>query len=307
MKLVRPRRHRVLASAGKHGIRLLPGLITVGNLLFGFAALFFVVRAGQAASTSQDAGRFLPTYLSVAALMVLLAGVCDALDGRLARLAHRTSDFGGQLDSLADVVSFGAAPALAVVALMSRQLGQVWVIAPLSENLLGRVAWVAAGLFVACAALRLARFNVEHAAGPVIKGHRYFKGLPTPGAGIALIAMVILHEHMVYLDSRAASSGLVLALPAITTVLALLMVSPVRYPHVLNVYLRRRRSFAQLIFWVVAIAALLSYPELTIALSAGLYVLSGPVVGLLRWGGWMSRPANEQEPPAEVSEEQIPA
>jgi CDP-diacylglycerol--serine O-phosphatidyltransferase len=314
MKLVRPTRGRVLAHAGQRGIRLLPGLITVGNLLFGFAALFFAMRASQlpgpSAGTTPDIthmGPLLPSYLSVAALMILLAAICDGLDGRVARLARRTSDFGGQLDSLADMVSFGAAAAFVVVVLMGRQLGQTELVGPLSENLVGRVAWVAAALYVACAALRLARFNVDHSSAPRGKGIDTFEGLPTPAAGIALVAAVILHEHLIFLGSQGAATGLVLALPAVTAGLALLMVSPVRYPHVLNRYLRRRRSFAQLTFWVMVVAALLAYPQMTIAVSAGLYVLSGPASALWRAIRGRRRPPDEDDRQDSLPNRQLPA
>ena len=132
---------------------VLPSLFTISNGLLGFAAM-----------------------------------ICDMLDGRLARLTRRTSDFGGQLDSLCDVISFGVAPAVlmlrTVMGAVHGQVGKVAFLAPLSDVGIERILWCAAGVYVAGAALRLARFNVENE--PDESAHMLFRGLPSPGAAAAV-------------------------------------------------------------------------------------------------------------------------
>ena len=113
--------------------------------------------AGPAALRTGLLSRMMPTYVAVGAYLLLAAMILDGLDGRLARLTRKTSDFGAQLDSLADVVSFGVAPAVLVLCLVMPALGGHWQW-PAGEKLLSRVAWVAVAVYVACAALRLARF-----------------------------------------------------------------------------------------------------------------------------------------------------
>jgi CDP-diacylglycerol--serine O-phosphatidyltransferase len=141
----------------RRGIYILPNLLTTGNLLSGFWAIIFVFQE-----------RF---YF--AAVAILLAAVFDVFDGKVAKLSGATSKFGMQYDSLADLVSFGVAPAL---------LAFSWALRPY-----GKFGWLAAFLFVACGAIRLARFNVLASAGET----KYFKGLPIPVAA-AMIAFTIL-------------------------------------------------------------------------------------------------------------------
>ena len=142
------RRRRPRGAGPRRGLYLLPSLFTTGNLFFGFFAII------QATTGNPDR----------AAMGIVLAGVCDALDGRLARLARTTSRFGFEYDTIADTVSFGVAPAM-----LAFSAGNLAV--------LGRVGWVMAFLYTACAALRLARFNVSQ---PRYAGR--FEGLPSPAA-----------------------------------------------------------------------------------------------------------------------------
>jgi len=274
-------------------IATFPTLFSLGNLLCGFAAVYFCMREMLAAgegvdpASVQTLGRFLlerlwPSFLAMGGYLIFLAMIFDALDGRLARLTRRTSDFGGQLDSLADVVSFGVAPALLVVALLTRQLRGEWVVAPFGD-VFGRAAWVMAGLYVACAALRLARFNVESSSAE--EAHMSFRGLPSPGAGGALASLVILHEWIFRQEvshGTWASQVVVKSMPLAALLLGLLMVSSFRYVHVVNAYLRGRRSFGRVVCVVIALGVAFWRPEVTLALVVCGYAVSGPAAALIR-------------------------
>ena len=278
-------------------VAILPTLMTLANLLCGFAAIYFCLRAMHGAGAGIDPTdtpklkfhlmeRLMPSYVCIGAFLIFLGMVFDGLDGRLARLSKSTSQFGAQLDSLADIVSFGAAPALLMLTLLIRQLEGEWVVTPLSDDLFGRTAWVTAAVFAGCAAMRLARFNVEHSKAPPV--HKYFHGLPTPGAAATIVSLIILHEH-IYLKEPAwglqgspASQLIVKALPLVALACGLLMVSRIRYVHVGNVYLGGRRSFPYVLRVLLVLALALWYPALTLAVLVCAYTASGPAGYLYR-------------------------
>ena len=216
-------------------IALLPSLITVLNGVFGFTAIALASK-----DVTPDAGRW--SCFAEAGCMVLLAMFADMLDGRLARMSQSTSSFGGQLDSLCDMVSFGVAPAFIMLKLVEYKLELRTVV---YEGFLHRFIWLAALVYIACAAIRLARFNVENEAA-----HMSFVGLPSPGAAGVIVSLVIFQQ-----DEFPALDLLVYALPFITLGMALLMVSQIRYPHVLNVYLAGKRPFGHLI-WILFLLGL---------------------------------------------------
>lgn len=279
-------------------VQVLPTLCTLGNIICGFGALHLCMRsmwlAGGGSTpvevivrNSQLMERLMPSHIVMAAYLLFLAMVFDGLDGRLARWTRHTTDFGGQLDSLADVVSFGVAPAVIMLTLLTRQLqGDAPVlVAPLSQDLLGRIAWVAAAVYVACAALRLARFNVENE--PVEQAHQTFRGLPSPGAAGALACLFILHDHAFFYSKLPQPGGplsavVVWTLPVFALIFGLLMVSRFHYVHVVNTYLRQRRSFADIVKLLFVVALLAAYPEITLAVLVVGYALSGPVLSLFR-------------------------
>ena len=277
----RRRRRRRLRT-----ISTLPTLLTLGNLICGFAAVHFCMRAmldqGATGATveavlgTEGQERLLPSFLAIAAGFIFAGLLADALDGSVARWAKRTSDFGGQLDSLADVVTFGVAPAMLVVAVLMTHRDVTAMPGPLSGNLAGRAMWVMAAVYVACAGLRLARFNVEHARAD--QAHHYFSGLPSPGAGVVLAALILMHEHM----AAAMQPYLALALPFVALGLGLLMVSRVRYTHLANMYLRGRRPFGQVVGLMVLLAVFWWYKELTLAVVVCVYAASGPVGAMVR-------------------------
>lgn len=220
----RVRRHRV------RYITLLPSLVTILNGVFGFAAIVLASKANDPA-----AGKM--SCFAVGGYMVLLAMLADMLDGRLARMSQSTSSFGGQLDSLCDMISFGIAPAFLMLRLMESelQLREIFF-----DGLLHRFIWLAALVYLSCAAIRLARFNVENDENEM--AHMSFVGLPSPGAAGVVVSLIIFQQ-----ERFPGFNLLVYALPLATLGVAVLMVSRVRYPHIVNVYLRGKKPFGYLI------------------------------------------------------------
>ena len=271
-------------------IAMLPTLLTLGNLYFGFLAMYYCGRemhdlgAGVSAAAvltlkSQRWEALAPTYLSIAALMLVAAMICDALDGRVARLTERTSKFGEQMDSLADVVSFGAAPALMMVTLVRRELFE-WTYVPFGFERFGQAAVLIGAVFVCCTALRLARFSVE--ASVEEAAHRGFRGLPSPGGAGAVISLVFLHDHLDAPGGWVAGADVITkALPILTLLVALLMVSRIPYVHAVSALLRRR-PFGHAVTVLLAVPLLLLYTQQLLAVLAWSFVVSGPVRMLWR-------------------------
>ena len=181
----------------RRGIYLLPNLLTSAALFAGFYSIISGIN-----------GRFEP-----AAIAIIVAGLLDGLDGRVARLTNTQSDFGEQYDSLADLISFGLAPAL---------LAFNWSLSSLSDisAMTGKIGWLAAFLFVACAALRLARFNTQ--AG--IADKAYFQGLASPAAAGTLVFTIWF-----FIDNNVAGESVSWLIFIETVVLGILMFSRVRY------------------------------------------------------------------------------
>lgn len=268
-------------------VQMLPTLLTLGNLYFGFAAIYCCCREAQdlGAGVNATEERTLnsifvetkaPSFLSIAFWMVTAAMLCDAFDGRLARKTGAASKFGEQLDSLADVVSFGVAPALMMVLLVRREFtANGWDTASDFAKHYSQLALFFAAIYACCAALRLARFNIETSLDEA--AHKGFKGLPSPGAAAGVITLVFLHD---WLDISVLwhRAGAVVAwiLPAATLALALLMVSRVRYVHFLSSFLRRR-PFSHLIPTLLVVPLVFRYTELTLTAGAWIFILSGPI------------------------------
>lgn len=253
-------------------IPILPTLVTLGNAFFGFVSIGYVLKAH--ALWVQGDLTISARYLSWAGWCILFAMVFDALDGKVARLTHATSDFGTQLDSLCDVISFGVAPAVIIKTLAEQQL------------FLPRIGWATGILFMCCAALRLARFNVETA--PEEEHHRYFSGLPSPAAaGFIATLTILVHELRGGEDPDLAGLGKVLepymdgllyAMPFVAVILALLMISRVRYVHVVTTMLRASEPLDYLVkIILIALLAVLTRPFSLPLIVAG-YVLSGIVM-----------------------------
>lgn len=243
-------------------ITILPSLITILNGVFGFIAIVFAGRGTQA-----EIGGF--SYYAMAGYLVLLAMFADMLDGRLARMSQSTSSFGGQLDSLCDLVSFGIAPAFLMLNVVQSELG---LPAVLAGNLFHRFVWVAALAYISCTAIRLARFNVENEENEA--AHASFVGLPSPGAAGVIVSLIIFHQEDV-----PGFDALIYLLPVITLGLAVLMVSRIRYPHILNLYLRGKKPFSYLIQVLFFLGAVLWKPQAALVLIFGTFAGSS----LLRW------------------------
>jgi CDP-diacylglycerol--serine O-phosphatidyltransferase len=211
-------------------------MFTTGNLFCGF---YSILR-----SFNHDFER--------ASYAILLAGIFDVLDGRVARITRSTSKFGVEYDSIADVVSFGIAPGI---------LAYVWVLQGY-----GRLGFAAAFFFAACGALRLARFNTISEELP----KSYFLGLPIPAAANMMAAIQIAWHDMHFNYYEEIVLGLAFAL-------GLLMVSSVRYRSFKDFDLRHRRSFFQLVVLVAMLAFAAVRPEVTLALIFGYYAAWGPL------------------------------
>ena len=256
------------------GTHLLPSLLTVMNGVLGFGAVHFATKDAIGTTTMAN--------LSMACWLIVGAMICDMLDGRVARMTRRTSDFGGQLDSLCDAVSFGVAPAIlacraGVLVLYSQQLVPLTGAGGLGV-VIGRLMWCISAIYVACAVLRLARFNVENE--PDESSHLAFEGLPSPGAAAAVIGAVLLLTHLARRDWGVQTWLLptaTLALPLITLMAALLMVSRVGYPHVVNQLIRSQRPFGTLVKLTILVVLLLIEPLIFAAAGAIGFMLAGVV------------------------------
>jgi CDP-diacylglycerol--serine O-phosphatidyltransferase len=184
---------------------VLPSIITLLSMLFSFSSVVMSINA---------AGNNPSYYLNWAAKFLIFSGICDGLDGRIARATNTTSEFGVQLDSLADVISFGMAPAV-----LAYQYGFCQIVATANPQIRA-ASWAASFFFVACSALRLARFNVQVS----FVDNRFFVGMPTP-VGAACVASIILYSP------NPLTTSLQVYLFAIELFLVgLLMVSNVRFP-----------------------------------------------------------------------------
>ncbi|MDQ1285674.1 MAG: CDP-diacylglycerol---serine O-phosphatidyltransferase, partial [Thermodesulfobacteriota bacterium] len=196
----------------KKGIFILPSLLTLTSILFSFYALILAIK-----------GQFLWS-----GALILVAGFFDGIDGKVARLTKTSTKFGVELDSLADVISFGVAPAV---------LFYTWVLEPY-----GRLGWVVSFVYVACGALRLARFNVQT---NVIDPKR-FNGLPIPAAAGMLATAVIFFE---YLDIKAENYSIFLLI--LVTLLSFLMVSSVKFHAFKDLTIVREKPFSSTVGFVL--------------------------------------------------------
>ncbi len=246
-------------------VYILPNLMTIANLFCGFYSI-----------VSTFKGEF-----KTAALMIVIAAVFDLLDGRLARLTRAISKFGAELDSLCDLVSFGVAPAM---------LMYQWALNPF-----GRLGFMAAFLFAACGALRLARFNVQ--VGVVEKN--YFQGLPIPMA-----AGIVASSYLAYDDLKWQASGSIILL-CVTMMLAVVMVSNFRYRSFKDLDFKQRLPFRYLIVGLIVIFLVAIRHEVMLFVLFFSYALLGAVFGVLRLGKKQKNiPANAYAP-ADANEQDL--
>jgi CDP-diacylglycerol--serine O-phosphatidyltransferase len=227
----------------RRGIYLLPNLFTTASLFAGFYAV--VAAMGD---------RF-----EAAAVAIFVAMLLDGLDGRVARLTHTQTAFGTEYDSLSDMVSFGVAPALVVYA---------W-----SLHFMGKVGWLAAFIYTAGAALRLARFNTQVA----VADKRYFQGLPSPSAAAIVAGLVWFGS-----DQEIAGESVRLGASILSVVVGLLMVSNLRYYSFKGLDLRDRVPFMTVLAVVLAFVLISIHPSHVLFFLFLAYAVSGPVVTLLQ-------------------------
>ncbi|MEX2671217.1 MAG: phosphatidylcholine/phosphatidylserine synthase [Phycisphaeraceae bacterium] len=267
----RRRRGRRRQRIGTGMIRVLPSAFTLANLLCGFAAIFY-------ASRMPGVDRLFPdtTPLTLAASLIFLGMLFDALDGRVARMTRQTSELGEQLDSMADMVTFGVAPAFLVIQMAG--IGAPFFGLEGFDTFFDRGVLVIAATYVACCALRLARFNIEINL-PGEADHLSFKGLPSPAAAGTVGALVLVHESLLVgmsLEFLDLAKAAVVAMLAIVLLTAIAMVSTMRYTHLLNRYVRGRAPFAYLATAVILMVPLLVFPQMTLAIAFTVYALSTP-------------------------------
>jgi CDP-diacylglycerol--serine O-phosphatidyltransferase len=244
-------------------IAVLPTLLTLGNAVCGFAAI--------ACAGKIDGTDFGERYFAYSGWLIIAAMLFDSLDGYVARLARTASKFGAELDSLCDAVSFGVAPAFLLM-----RMGPGWTPAPVYHQVLACIAT----LYLVCAVLRLARFNVETPLDPA--GHRRFRGLPSPGAAGCLASLAILRGDLAMgrwagFDLNMVQGGLEAWATLGALAIALLMVSRVPYPHLTKQILRGRRPFSHLIQVILAVFVLVLARELALVLIFWIYGLGIPL------------------------------
>jgi CDP-diacylglycerol--serine O-phosphatidyltransferase len=244
----------------RKAIYIFPNLFTTLSLFAGFYSIISSIH-----------GRYV-----TAAFFILLAAIMDGLDGTVARMTNTTSRFGVEYDSLCDLLSFGAAPAVLVYlwALKPSQL-HLWWFLPNPEDKTLSLGFVAAFIFLACGALRLARFNVS-------VGHRdpgFFQGLPIPG-GAGLVAAAVLWHHRLA-DRIIAPNGPLILLLII--VLAFLMVSNFDFiSHKNKIFLKNNRPFETLAFFIILLAFLIIKAKTVLFPLGFAYLISGPIITVIR-------------------------
>lgn len=227
----------------RRGIYLLPNLFTTANLFAGFYAVLAAMQ-----------GRFEPAAIAIFAAMLL-----DGIDGRVARLTHTQSDFGAEYDSLSDMVAFGVAPAL---------VAYEWALGGL-----GKIGWLAAFVYTAAAALRLARFNTQIG----IADKRYFQGLPSPSAAAIIAAGIWIGA-----DHGIQGADVSWLAAFFTAGAGLLMVSNFRFHSFKDIDVRGRVPFIVAVVVMLAFALVFLHPPVILFAGFTTYAVSGPVLTLVR-------------------------
>lgn len=264
-------------------IAILPTLLTLANGVSGFAAIACASKIGPHTEASE-----IDHYFVLSACLILAAMIFDALDGYAARLSKSASEFGGQLDSLCDAISFGAAPAFLLL-----RLCMDW-----RERLVGQAVAMIAALYVVCAVLRLARFNLENSPEPT--SHKRFKGLPSPAAAGCVVSLAILRSTPWSGIQPETLAALVRVwAPLGTLIAALLMVSRVPYPHITKQILSRRRPFRVVVQVVLAFFLIALVPSLACFFLFWGYALSGFLRYLLYRGLRSKSSVTDLEPSKE--------
>jgi CDP-diacylglycerol--serine O-phosphatidyltransferase len=263
-------------------VSVFPTLLTLGNLVCGFFAIVVAARVDKPISIAWN---FEDTWnVMISGCLIFIAMIFDGMDGFVARLSRTASDFGAELDSLCDVVTFGVAPGFLLVKMCPR-----------FTYLHSQAVWVIAASYVACAALRLARFNVETSDDDE---HLHFNGLPSPAAAGAIAGFAIMFYTLRNADTPLMFANkiddlLQTILPFYAVMLGLLMVSQVPYPHVVNQVFRGQRSLAHVVGVIFAFVAVMVIPGYSIAIIFCVFTFYGPL--RLAWGKIMHRRQEEEK------------
>ncbi len=251
-------------------IYFLPNLMTAGNLFCGFMAIISCIQArlAETALTLEYRGMINADHYRNAVYLIFGAAAFDALDGRLARMGGRESLFGAEFDSLADVVSFGLAPALLMFFLiLSPSQGQLWF---------RDIGWFIGFVYLLCAAMRLARFNVI--TNPLLRpgkkdSNKDFVGLPVPAAAATVASLVLLLLNLAEHDK--ALRAWAYSLPPFMLLVAVLMVSTVRYPSGKNIDLQTRTRMRPFILLLVLIGLFVQLKQYALFAACVAYIFFG--------------------------------
>ncbi|CAG0993900.1 MAG: phosphatidylcholine/phosphatidylserine synthase [Planctomycetes bacterium] len=251
-------------------LSMLPSMLTMGNGVCGISAIIEMFK-GYVQLGLPDQGHAL-WHFNLAAILIGAGMVFDGLDGKVARLTNTSGKFGAELDSLCDAITFGLAPAMLL-----------WVFGQsLYEHseYASRGLWAAGVIYASCALLRLARFNAETEPDD---DHMTFSGMPSPGAACGIVSVFLalswFSESFGWMRDEWAQLLLAVVVPVFGTVIGLLMVTRIRYVHLINRLFNRRQSFRSLIFVLLAVALLAffdKYWKLIIPAGVLVYSASGP-------------------------------
>lgn len=282
-------RHQYADAGEASHIYLLPNSLTAGNLFFGFLAILKCIQANYATDTAD-----VSEFYTHAVWFILFSVICDALDGRVARLGGRESLFGKEFDSIADVISFGVAPALMMIFL---------ILTPTVETypVFLQISWLIGFVYLLCAGVRLARFNVlTHPMLPPaeqLKGTKDFVGLPVPAAAgmIASLVLVITSLETPNFDSR----SLALLIPPFMLAIAYLMVSNIPYPSFKDLDWQTQTKFRNFIALVLGVGTAFFFKEFFFAGIFFAYIAYGPIRYLVRVYRVRKRLSRTQETPSE--------
>jgi CDP-diacylglycerol--serine O-phosphatidyltransferase len=266
-----PRRRRVLPPQ-----TVWPLLFTLGNLVSGFAAIHYAYKGPEWHGPWGWSG------LTMAGALIFLGMFLDSIDGSVARLTNSVTELGAALDSLADLVTCGIAPAVMVLALVSSYLGtdgSLTLLGPDADLPWGKVVWGIAAVYVCCTALRLARFTVETEPAKGPNDHIAFHGMPSPGAAGLIAAIILLHQHILAggIETLWIGRAYAFGVPIVMLLGAIAMVSSIPYDHFVNRYLGKPQSFRFIAFLVIIIFTCMWWFQETVALGFIAYSLTGPI------------------------------
>jgi len=258
-------------------IAILPSIVTLMNGLCGFIAIILASRGLGMEWRPPLFPKLSVSFFALAGYMIFLGMIADVLDGHVARISQSISGFGAQLDSLCDVITFGVAPAFLMLKLVEVQFHNL----PL---LFARAVYLIAIIYAICAIIRLARFNVENKEDE--SSHLSFAGLPSPPAAGVVVSIVVFQQD--FLPKLGERTGIsfhtcelvaAYALPVITLIAGLLMVSRIPYPHAVGRLLRGKKSFST--FLLVVFVLLLIIWNIQLAMVLGFFAFM--MYGIIRW------------------------